>query len=314
MVNIVNFGEFSNRRMSKWINNGYRSLFESIIPNEVITSLRDWMDNCTCDNYVMIGGLAMSYYNRPRYTEDIIFISYDDIPISVNKFRKNRKHSFEHIKTGVEIETLTPVSINKDVDFFKCVFDDCIDSDGVKIASPVSLICLKLGRFNTTDKSDILFLYKYCIEHEIEIDFTKYKLSEVELNNYKELDKTLNISENKSMLDIHFLLKNKYHKIKYLDYDIVVFESKYGEPRFYFSNNINKKINKFDDFKFSISLTKPFDDEKVRIVESSNSYKSFVKYFKKQESDIISYLSDDNLRNLRSKWNELNCDRKININ
>ena len=313
MINIIDYNEFSNRRKSKWINNGFRTLMESIIPNEVILALRDWKDNYINNNYVMIGGLAMSYYNRPRYTEyvDLIFLSDNEIPNNVFKFRKNIKHSFEHIKTGVEIETLSPCSINKDEYFFETIFDDCIETDGIKIASPVSLIALKLGRFNDTDKSDISFLYKYCIEHDIEIDLTKYKLSEIEINNFEKLDKTININENKSMLDIHYLLKNNHYKTKYLDYDIVIFETKYGEPRFYFSNNITKKINKLDDFKFAISLTKPFNDNKIRFVESSNGYNTFVNYFKKQESDILDFLTDDNINFLREKWNELNNERII---
>ena len=161
MINIINYNEFSNRRKSKWLNNGCRSLLESIIPNEVIQALRDWKDNYSKDNYVMIGGLALSYYNRPRYTEgvDLIFLSDEEIPNNVYKFRRNRKHSFEHIKTGVEVEVeaLSPSVINKNEDFFKCVFEDSIESDGIKIASPVSLIALKLSRFNDSDKSDIIF-------------------------------------------------------------------------------------------------------------------------------------------------------------
>ena len=316
MINIINYNEFSNRRKSKWINNGFRTLMESIIPNEVILALRDWKDNYNSNNYVMIGGLAMSYYNRPRYTEDVdlIFLSDDEIPNSVFKFRKNRRHSFEHIKTGVEIETLSPEYINKDKDFFKVIFDNCIETDGIKIASPVSLIALKLGRFNNMDQTDIQFLYKYCIEHDIEIDLSKYKLSETELSNFEKLDKSIDIKENKSMLDIHYLLKNNHYKTKYLDYDIVIFETKYGEPRFYFSNNINKKISKLDDFKFAISLTNPFYDNKIRFVESSNGYNTFVKYFKKQESDITNFLTEYNINFLREKWNEINIKRIIKNN
>lgn len=315
MVNIINYNEFSNRRKSKWINNGWRSLLESIIPNEVIQALRDWKDNYPKDNYVMIGGLALSYYNRPRYTEnvDLIFLSDEEIPNSVYKFRRNRKHSFEHIKTGVEIETLSPIVINKDEEFFKYVFEDSIESDGIKIASPVSLIALKLSRFSDSDKSDIIFLYKYCIENGINIDLDKYKLSDVELKKYEDLDKTPNVSENKSMLDIHYLLNNNQYRMNYLNYDIVIFESKYGEPRFYFSNDIEKKINKLDDFKFAISLSKTFDDNnKIRLVESSNTYNSFVKYFKKQESDILNFLTEENINFLKEKWNVLNPTRKLN--
>jgi hypothetical protein len=315
MINIINYNEFSNRRKSKWYNDGSRTLFESIIPNEVILSLKDWKDNYTENNYIMIGGLAMSYYGRPRYTEDVdlIFLSDDDIPSFVPKFRKNRKHSFEHIKTGVEIETLSPEMINKDKEFFNITFNDSVESDGIKIASPVSLIALKLSRFSDVDKSDILALYKYCIENSIKIDLDKYNLSELELKRFEDLDKKIDVSENKSMLDIHYLLNNKHYKIKYKNYDVVIFESRYGEPRFYFSNDITKKINQFDDFKFAISLTKTFDDDGIRIVESSNSYNRFVGFFKKQESEITEFLTKENINFLKEKWNELNPDRFISL-
>lgn len=315
MVNIINYKEFSNRRKSKWINSGFRSLFESVIPNEVIQALRDWKDNYKENNYIMIGGLAMSYYDRPRYTEDIdlIFLSYEDIPDSVYKFRKSRKHGFEHLKTGVEIETLQPETINKDRKFFDTIFNDSIESDGIRIASPVSLIALKLGRFIERDKNDIINLYRYCIENNIEIDLSKYNLSEKELKNYNDLDKSFDIHENKHMLEVNSLLKNNNYKIiKYNNYDIVIFESRWGEPRFYFSNNIKKRINLIDDFKFAISLSKTFNsDNDIRIVESSNGYNTFVKYFSKQESDIRSFLTNDNIEMLKKIWNELNPNRKL---
>ena len=103
--NILSYKDFSiyeNRRKSKWKNDGFRSIYESVIPKEVLVALDDWKNSNNKD-CVLIGGLALSYYIRPRYTEDIdlIFLTEDDIPETVYKFRRNRKHSFEHIKTGV---------------------------------------------------------------------------------------------------------------------------------------------------------------------------------------------------------------------
>jgi hypothetical protein len=170
---IHNFNKFSikSRKKSKWKNNGFRSLFESIIPNEVILALKDGKEN-----YIIIGGIiALSYYIKPRYTEDIdlAFLSYDDIPSNVFKFRRNREHSFEHIKTGVEIELLTPEHLNRSYSFFETIFKNSKKSDGIKIASPESLIALKLRRFNNTDQNDIVELHKYCLENSLEIDLKK---------------------------------------------------------------------------------------------------------------------------------------------
>lgn len=176
---IDNFNKFTikNRRKSKWKNNGFRSLYESIIPNEVIMALRDWKDNNTDQNYVLIGGLALSYYLKPRYTEDVdlIFISPSEIPKSVYKFRRNMPHSFEHIRTGVEVELLTPDYMDRPDSFFDIIFNNSIISDGIKVASPESLIALKLRRFNNKDINDISELYKYMNENNMSINLDKYE-------------------------------------------------------------------------------------------------------------------------------------------
>lgn len=312
MVNIINSGKFVNRSKSKWNNNGFRSLFESIIPNEYITTLRDWVDNYTIDNSVLIGGMCMKYYGRPRYTEniDFLFLTDDVIPENVPKFKKVRPHGFIHIKTHVEIETITLNTIKSNVNF-DIIYKNSLISDGVRIASPVSLIALKLDRFNKSDKDDIEFLYRYCVENNIPIDFSEYELSNKALLNYESIDKTLKFYENKMMLDLNYMLStHRYTNLKIDGYDIVIFESSYGEPKFYFSNDIHRRISKLNDFKFGISLTKPFDGESIRLVESSNSYNNIVKYYSNENNFIVNYL-DTNLEYLRSIWNELNPSRKI---
>ena len=132
ILSYKDFSLFSNRKKSKWKNDGIRSIYESIIPKDVIVALDDWKSSNT-SNCVLIGGIALSYYIKPRYTEDInlIFLTDEDIPLSVYKFRRNRKHSYEHIKTGVEVELITPEYINKDNSLFKNVFETSIESDGI---------------------------------------------------------------------------------------------------------------------------------------------------------------------------------------
>ena len=310
---IKNFSIF-NRRKSKWLNDGFRSLYESVIPSEVLTTLNDWKLNYNGDNYVLIGGLCMSYYLKPRYTEDVdlIFISESEVPKNVYKFRKNRPHSFEHIKTGVEVEIITPNHIDSNSDFFKVIFDNSIISDGIRIASPESLIALKLGRFNDTDQLDIKNLYRYCMQNNISINLEKYNLSEKDMVKFNSLDIDDSHYENHQMLEVKNYFNKPYENIKIGEYEIYIFENNYGEPKFYFSKNLKSKIKRFTDFKFGISLSKTFENDKLRVVESSTDYKSF-NSFRKEESILIDFLnSDNNLNRLVNIWNKLNPKRKIN--
>jgi len=316
---IHNFNKFSikSRKKSKWKNNGFRSLFESIIPNEVILALKDWKENYNSKNYIIIGGIALSYYIKPRYTEDIdlAFLSYDDIPSNVFKFRRNRDHSFEHIKTGVEIELLTPKHLDRGYNFFETIFENSKESDGIKIASPESLIALKLRRFSNTDQNDITELYKYCVENNLEIDLEKYELSNIEYDNYNQLISNIDdvINENLYMLNNKLNIKSKLHKkYKLIDYEIYIINENFGEPRFHVIRNINNRIKRFTDFQFSISLTKPFNESgKIRILDSSTEYSS-LDNFPNLESDIKDWLST-NLINIKKDWNFLNNNRKIKL-
>jgi predicted nucleotidyltransferase len=313
---IDNFNKFTikNRRKSKWKNNGFRSLYESIIPNEVIMALRDWKDNHTDQNYVLIGGLALSYYLKPRYTEDVdlIFISPSEIPKSVYKFRRNRPHSFEHIRTGVEVELLTPEYMDRPVNFFDIIFNNSIISDGIKVASPESLIALKLRRFNNKDINDIIELYKYMNENNMSINLDKYELSDIEMKNYENLISQIddNISENLYMMSNNLNIKNNnYKKYKTEHFDVYIMKEDFGEPRFHIIKNINNLIKRFSDYQFSISITKPFSENgEVRILESSTEYNS-LSNFDGLDSLVKDFISE-NLSKLVSDWNELNF-RKI---
>jgi hypothetical protein len=313
-----NFNKFSikNRKKSKWKNNGFRTLFESIIPNEVIMALKDWKDNYKVDNYVLIGGFALSYYLKPRYTEDIdlAFLSYNEIPNYVTKFRRNRKHSFEHIKTGVEIELLTPEHLDRTVDFFENIFESAIVSDGVKISSPEGLIALKLRRFSDIDRSDIIELYKYLRENNKEVELEKYNLSNNEIEKWEklmlEIDDTIN--ENIYMLTNKVnISNNNWKKYNLGEYEVYIMKEDFGEPRLHIIRNINNRIRRFSDFQFSISLTKPFNESAdIRVLDSSTEYNS-LSNFPELEKNFKEFLIS-NLEELRKDWNNLNR-RKIKI-
>ena len=99
-------------------------------------------------------------------------------------------------------------------------------------------------------------------------------------------------------------------KIELNEYEIYLFEEKYGEPRFHFGKkHIGNR--KYKDFQFSISLTKTFDNlGKTRVIESSTGYKSF-NGFDSDEQFLKNWLKV-NINKLRVHWNSLNK-RKIKI-
>ena len=159
-----------NIEKMNYVNDGTRSLTESIISPEVISALNDWINNQE-SNFVLIG-LSLSYYVKPRFTVDVdvLFLSSEEIPDKVDNFKRNRKSAYQHNKTHVEIELITPQLIDISLEFAKSIFDTSIMNDGIKIASPSGIIALKLGRFSLQDQSDMVDLTNY----EKNIDLLPY--------------------------------------------------------------------------------------------------------------------------------------------
>jgi len=286
-----------------WKNDGFRSLYESAIYPELIIALEDWKsyNNSNC---VLVGGLALSYYIKPRQTQDIdiIFLTEKDIPTNVYGFKRNRLHSFEHKKTGVEIEILTPKFLNKSEQMFQKTFDDSILSDGIRVASPKSLIALKLNRFNSRDKLDILELLEYCKYKGIDLDMSDYDLNENEIKNLQSLNVDDSIDENMYVLETKSYLGENREFIKISEdldgNNIYIFKNEFGEPRFHYCRNMENKIRKFSDFQFSISL------DELNILESSTGYKSFFGFEKDKE--ILDKWLIENHQYLKDKWIEIN--------
>jgi hypothetical protein len=176
MRNILNFKHYKLRDFSKMnsINDGSRTLNESIMVPEVIDALNDWKSN-HINNCILIGGVALSYYIKPRYTSDVdvLFLSFVDIPEKVYKFKRHREHAFQHIKHHVEVEVVTPELINTPLHIVEAIFKTANDIDGIKVASPSGLVATKLGRFNHQDQADIVALINYT-----KIDLTPFGLPE----------------------------------------------------------------------------------------------------------------------------------------
>jgi hypothetical protein len=143
---------------SNFNNSSYsRSLLESILVPEVGKAFNDWENMTIGLQYVLIGGVALSYYVKPRTTTDIdvLFMSNVDIPATIKRFKHHRPGAFQHNSTHVEIEVLTPDSINMPHTLANEIYHNAKIVNNVRVASIAGLIISKLGRFKLQDQADI---------------------------------------------------------------------------------------------------------------------------------------------------------------
>lgn len=152
--------EFRSKRIvENWykVNDGSRTLFESVIAPEVLSALTDFKISGGSKNSILIGGLALSYWGIPRSTmdADFLFLSEHQIPLQLNGFKRIRPHAFQHNKTHVEIEVLDPQYLGLPHDVVNRVFETSVESDGIRVASKSGLVALKLFRLKRYDQGDI---------------------------------------------------------------------------------------------------------------------------------------------------------------
>jgi hypothetical protein len=180
-------------------------------------------------------------------------------------------------------------------------------SDGIKIANPVSLIALKLGRFSPLDQSDIIELTKYCNENQIKINLEDYNLSKVCLDRYNSLSDKINENyDNSFVLESNFYLSTKrYLKLDTnFKYDVYLFKENNIEPTVYIGKNFDKKIKRYNDFQFGISLDL---SDGLKVTGSSTGYKSFNSF--EEEGREISKWVYENYKLLKDEWIKLNNSR-----
>lgn len=121
---------------------------------EVQHALTKWGGGPGC---VLIGGLALSFYCSPRYTQDValLFLQESKIPDSHPGFKKLRSHSFQETDTHVEVETLSPEYLNLPAGLAAKVFATAVKHGDWLVASREGLIALKLQRAILQDLADI---------------------------------------------------------------------------------------------------------------------------------------------------------------
>ena len=92
-------------------NDGTRSLLDSVLVPEVKHTLQQWHTANAESKAVLIGGIALSFYVKPRTTEDadFLYLSETDIPTEVVGFKKMRAHSFRENRTHVEVDYSKPL-------------------------------------------------------------------------------------------------------------------------------------------------------------------------------------------------------------
>jgi hypothetical protein len=161
-------------------NDGNRDIIESILIPELSEALLDLIKND--ENFVLIGGLALSYYVKPRTTMDIdILFLKETIPDILFNFKKIRNHVFQHDKTHVEVETLDSNFLNIPENIVKEIFKNSIKDKkyNINIADPSGLVVSKLFRFSRQDQADIEELIKYD-----KIDISNYSLEQNEIDKF----------------------------------------------------------------------------------------------------------------------------------
>jgi hypothetical protein len=164
---------------------GRRTLAESVMSPHVLKALKDWAA-AGVQHCVLIGGLALSYHGKARYTEDgdFLFMGAGDFPDEVRGFKRTRPHCFRHKDTHVEIEVLDPEFLKMDLIQAQKIFDTAIESGGIKVASREGLIVSKLGRFNRRDQGDI----EHLVELSGSVDFSDWSLTDDQKKKLAEFD------------------------------------------------------------------------------------------------------------------------------
>lgn len=140
--------------------NAGRTILDSTLHPEIKRALLDLSSSTSSslrdEKPIIIGGLAVSFWSRPRMTMDIDVL-VNSVPNKFDwpGFRKNRPHSMEHKTTGVEVETLTKEYIGLDHDLVQLIRETAVESDGLLVASAEGIIALKTNRWSRQDQADV---------------------------------------------------------------------------------------------------------------------------------------------------------------
>jgi hypothetical protein len=170
-----------------------RTLAESAISPEVLKTMRAWID--AWDGHppgVLVGGMALSFYSEPRYTQDmdLLFGSNGEVPDPPEGFKRHRSGAYLDKKTHVEIEFVTPETVGLPEATARRTIETASERDGLRIASMEALIALKLhaadnAKRRRRDEDDIIRM----LQNHPEFDgssMASWELSEAHLARLRE--------------------------------------------------------------------------------------------------------------------------------
>ena len=185
------FNKMKLRNISKMNhpNDGNRSLFESILSHEVIETLTDWNTNFQGE-YILMGDLALSYYIKPRFSDEIEILLIEESKSSqiIDGFEQINEYLFRHIKTSITLKLVTNKLLKLPEEIYLKVIETVQLSDKIKIASPFGIVIFKIESFNLQDKADIGSLLKLNF-----IDLNDFEiLKEKSIEKYKQLTSFFN--------------------------------------------------------------------------------------------------------------------------
>jgi hypothetical protein len=117
----------------------------ALVP-EVQEALTVWSALSKNISWVLIGGLALSFYRKPRTTQDvdILLLNESHVPDHVDGFKKVRPHTFRENGTHVEVELVTPQLVGIPTNLASMVFEKSRKVDGIRVASLEGMVSLKL--------------------------------------------------------------------------------------------------------------------------------------------------------------------------
>jgi hypothetical protein len=126
---------------------------------ELVLAITDWTRQVS--GCLLIGGLAFSFWEKPRQTQDIdlLVLHPVDIPDNVTGFKRVRPHAFLHNKTHVEVEVVEPSTVNMSLELAGWIISQSVVDTSlgtvVHVANPSGITASKLGRWSMRDKADV---------------------------------------------------------------------------------------------------------------------------------------------------------------
>lgn len=174
-----------------------KTLREAALVPEVRGTLERWIKaQPATEQGVLIGGLALSFYARPRQTQDVDLLFADHAPSDLNTtfFKRTRDHAAIDKKDHVELEFVT----HKTIGVPKAVTDRVIETawsvgpGQPRVASLDSMIVLKLygsdtARRHLQDSADIQAMLEHNRRLVIEELIDSWGLSEKHAQHLRKL-------------------------------------------------------------------------------------------------------------------------------